>query len=230
MPARHPIEGAYLIAQIMPEWYDVAGRKVFRPDVRRHSGFRPTFPLGRFLSQPLQHSCSDFTEMRRFLAGCRYVSDQDQFGRKDYWQPPEQFEQSKQGDCDDFALWAWRQLMQINYKARFVAGIAGQYKQGHAWVTFEKDGKYFLLEPLYWPYGLYRPRLSIVPYKPKFSVSWDGEKISYYEHQDKKFDPSPWQIISLGGEWLLFWSRFWPLLLFRVARGLLKRLVERAVR
>ena len=122
-----------LIAEILPESYDITGRNVFRPDSRRHSGFRPTFPVGRFLSQPLQHSCSNFVELRRFLAGCTYMLDEDQFGEKDFWQPPDQFEESKKGDCEDFALWAWRQLLQMNYDARFVIGISGQYRAGHAW-------------------------------------------------------------------------------------------------
>ncbi len=219
-----------LIAEILPGAYDVEGRKVFRPDSHRHSGFRPTFPMGRFLSQPLQHPCSNFAEMRRFLAGCRYVSDENQFGRKDYWQPPEQFEEGKKGDCDDFSLWAWRQLIQMGYETRFVTGMVGRYREGHAWVTFKKDGKYFLLEPLSWPVGLWQPRLSIIRYKPKFSVTWDGEKITYYEHQDKKFDVPLPQIVFLCGEWLFFWTRLWLLFPLRLARHLLKRLANPKIR
>jgi hypothetical protein len=134
-----------LIAEIVPEWYDIEGRKVFRPDSRRNSGFQPTFPAGRFISQPLKHWCSDFPGLRRFLVGCKYVSDQEQFGERDYWQPPEQFEENKKGDCEDFALWAWRQLLHLNYPARFALGSAGRYGEGHAWVTFQKDGKAYLL-------------------------------------------------------------------------------------
>src|ERR1035438_5456349 len=84
----------------MPEAYDVEGRKVFRPDARRHSGFKPTFPAGRFLSQPLKHWCSDFADLRRFLSTCRYVSDKEQFGKNDYWQPPEEFEESRKGEVE----------------------------------------------------------------------------------------------------------------------------------
>ena len=154
------------------------------------------------------------------------MSDEEQFGEKDYWQPPEQFEESKKGDCEDFALWAWRQLLQMNYDARFVAGVSGRYREGHAWVTFEKNGKYFLLEPLRWPVGLKLPRLSIFRNKPRFSVSWDGEKISYYEHEDKKFRGSLLQIILLCAEWLFIWGQFWLLFPFRVGKGLAKRLLK----
>jgi hypothetical protein len=212
-----------LIAEIKPEWYDVKGRKVFRPDSRRNSGFKPTFPAGLFLSQPLKYWCSDLTDLRRFLANCKYVSDEEQFGQRDYWQPPEQFEQTKRGDCEDFALWTWRQLLHLNFPARLALGSAGRYGEGHAWVTFEKGGKTYLVEPLSWPLGLRLPRLSVVRYKPKFSMSWDGEKVSYFEHEDKKFQGSLLEIVSLSLEWLVFWSRFWMTIPLKVCRFILKR-------
>ncbi len=168
--------------------------------------------------------------MRRFLAACGYVSDQEQFGEEDYWQPPEQFEESKKGDCEDFALWTWRQLLQMNYPARFVMGTAGQYGAGHAWVTFEKDGKTYLLEPLSWPVGLSLPRLSIVRYKPKFSVAWDGDKVSYYEHEDRKFQASVAQMASMVFEWtffwFLFWFRFWLVFPVRILRRFNKKVAR----
>lgn len=215
-----------MIAEIMPEAYDVEGRKVFRPDARRHSGFKPTFPAGRFLSQPLKHWCSDFADLRRFLSTCRYVSDKEQFGKNDYWQPPEEFEESRKGDCDDFALWTWRQLLHMNYQTRFVTGTSGRYGRGHAWVTFEKDGKWFLLEPLAWLGGLALPRLSIVRYKPKFSMAWDGKTISYYEHEDKRFSPSLSQMVPMVGEWAIYWFSFWLRILPRLGRGMVFKLLR----
>lgn len=210
-----------LIAEITPAWYDVDGRKVFRPDARRYSGFRPTFPIGRFVSQPLKQPCSDLNELRKFLSRCNYVSDQELFGKKEYWQPPDQFEESMKGDCEDFALWTWRQLMHMNYPARFVTGTSGRDRSGHAWVTFEKDGKHFLVEPLQWMVGLKLPRLSILSYRPRFSVVWDGRKISYYEHRDKKFNGSVKDVAVLLAEWFYVWTGFW----LRIVRALGKRLV-----
>jgi hypothetical protein len=136
------------------------------------------------------------------------VSDQEQFGERDYWQPPEQFEESKKGDCEDFALWAWRQLLHLNYPARFAMGSAGRYGEGHAWVTFQRDGKTYLLEPLSSVVGLKLPRLSILRYKPKFSISWDGVKASYFEHENRKISWSPKRIALLVGEWFFFWVTF----------------------
>jgi hypothetical protein len=50
-------------------------------------------------------------DVRNFLVGCTYVSDTELFGKRDYWQPPEDFEKRRKGDCEDFALWTWRQLL-----------------------------------------------------------------------------------------------------------------------
>ena len=198
-----------MIAELISESYDIDGRKVFRPDFRRHSGFKPTFPAGRFLSKELNHWCSDIPEMRRFLSRCNYVSDQEQFAKKDYWQPPEQFENSRRGDCDDFALWAWRQLLHMGYVARFVVGRAGRYGGGHAWVTFENQGKAYLCEPLAAPFGATLPRLSALRYKPRFSMGWDGKTISYYEHDQKNLltPPRGWLLLTI--EWTLYWTWFW---------------------
>jgi hypothetical protein len=210
-----------LIGEIIPEYYDTSGRKTFRPDLRRHSGFRSTFPPGRFLSRPLQKWCSDLAELRRFLWTCKYVSDKEQFGEDDYWQPPDNFEKSRKGDCEDFALWTWRQLIHMNYPARFVLGTAGRYGEGHAWVTFERDGKPFLLEPLSSFVGLKLPRLSVIQYKPKFSMAWDGENISFFVHADRKLDASPIRMGVLVLEWLAFWIPFWLKLIPRIISKLL---------
>lgn len=215
-----------MIAEILTSSYDVSGKRVFRPDTRRYSGFRPTFPIGRFLSQPLKHPCANFDEMRRFLSRCTYVSDREKFGEEDYWQSPDLFEESRKGDCDDFALWAWRQLLQMNLDARFVVGLASRYGEGHAWVTFEKDGKQYLFEPLSWVVGLKLPQLSIIRYEPKFSVAWDGLKVTYFEHEKKKFHAPVLQIASLCAEWLFFWVNFVFFFSFKLTRGIARKLTS----
>jgi predicted transglutaminase-like cysteine proteinase len=114
-----------VIAEIIPEAYDALGRKVLRPDLRR-KGVHPTFPVGRYVSQPLTVTCESILDIRKFLATCKAVSDKEQFGTEDYWQPPEHFEQTKKGDCDDFSLWNWRQFLALGYDARFVWGRHGR--------------------------------------------------------------------------------------------------------
>src|ERR1700722_11031484 len=92
-----------MIAEVILAAYDAKGKKVFRPFDRR-KGPRPTFPLGRYVSQPLAVHCHSIEEVRKFLTGCTYISDKELFDKEDYWQPPEDFEDRKKGDCEDFSF------------------------------------------------------------------------------------------------------------------------------
>lgn len=213
-----------MIAEIIPERYDPNGRKVLRPDLRRH-GPHPTFPMGRYVSQPLTIKCSSFDDIRKFLRTCKYTSDKEQFGRDDYWQPPEQFEQTKLGDCDDFALWTWRQLLTLGLDARFVMGPQGRYGSGHAWAQYQHDGKTFLVEPLMHRAGGKIPRLTTLNYHPKLSVAWDGEKIAFYAHEDSDGKISMVRLIPLVFEWIGFWSWFWLRNFYRIPLVLWRRTI-----
>ncbi len=165
--------------------------------------------MGRYVSQPLSVKCASVDEVRQFLTGCEYVSDRELFDKEEYWQPPEEFEQRKKGDCEDFALWTWRQLLELGYDARFIGGSCGRYGQGHAWVEYFEDGKCFLVEPLFRKIGITMPGLSTLRYAPKVSVSWDGKTLRYFAHKDKK-SLSNWRVLApLTWEYLLFWSVFW---------------------
>ena len=162
--------------------------------------------MGRYVSQPLSVKCKTIQEVRQFLRGCEYVSDKDLFDKDDYWQPPEEFEQRKKGDCEDFALWTWRQLIDLGYDARFIGGSAGRYGDGHAWVEYFKDGKCFLLEPLCCGVGYSIPRLSTLRYEPRISVSWDGKTLRYFSHK-KPASRIGWKTLALLiPEYLVFWS------------------------
>jgi hypothetical protein len=211
-----------MIAEVFPNAYDAAGRAVFRPSTHRYAKVSPNFPMGRHVTQSLSVLCGDLSEVRQFLLTCRYVSDSKQFGRPDYWMPPEEFERCRQGDCDDWALWTWRQLMRLGYPARFVCGRAGRYGAGHAWVTFERDGRTFIVESLAaWP-GLTFPRLSTLRYQPMVSISWDGRTLRYFEH-----DPERSAILFLDAaphipEWVWYWLRTKALICARVFRWLLR--------
>ena len=218
-----------MVAEIVPEAYDASGRKTLRPDLRR-KGIHPTFPMGRYVSQPLMVKCECIRDIRKFLSGCKQVSDQEQFGKRDYWQPPEEFERTKKGDCDDFALWTWRQFLALGYNARFVAGRHGRYGIGHAWVEFFKDGKCCLVEPQLGGVGDKIPRLTTLRYRPKMSVAWDGKNISFYSHEDRKYEPRVAQMTSLLAEWLGFWGWFWLKTLPRLPIVFYRRLRARPAR
>ncbi len=198
-----------MLAEIIPEGYDIDGKKILKPRPQKMKCgrgkcrvFRPTFPMGRFVSRPLNVTCTTLQDVRQFLQGCSYVSDLEQFQQADYWLPPEEFEQTQTGDCEDFALWTWRQLMALGFPARFVVGRAGQYGNGHAWVTFEHNGKHFLVEPLASWYGETFPRLSMLRYTPEISVEWDGKKMHYFSHTKRSYTPTLREGCMLWGEWL----------------------------
>lgn len=165
--------------------------------------------MGRYISQPLTIECNTVGEIRAFLMGCKYVSDEELFGKRDYWQPPEEFEKRRQGDCEDFALWTWRQLLNMGYDARFVGGSSTRYGDGHAWVEYFQDGKCFLMEPLYRRLGHAMPRLSTLRYEPHVSVSWDGKTLRYFSHKKPTSAPGLPRLASLLPEYLIFWSYCW---------------------
>jgi len=217
-----------MIAEVIPAAYDTEGKKVFRPFDRR-KGPRPTFPLGRYVSQPLAVHCHSIEEVRKFLMGCKSVSDKELFDKDDYWQAPEDFEKRKQGDCDDFAFWTWRQLMELGYSARVVFGQTGRYGSGHAWVQFIQDGKCFVVEPQRSCFGDTFPRLSTLSYQPRFSVAWDGENITYFQHRELSIRPPVADVVWLLPGYLLFWGRFWlgsPLRILWLIWSLMKRFVK----
>ena len=198
-----------MIAELNPKAYDISGRQVLSLSRRLRRQFPATAPMGRYVSRPVSHPCEDLEDVRRFLVSCRYVSDPEQFGKEEHWMPPEEFEQKRTGDCEDFALWTWRQLLLMGYEARFAGGRAGFYGEGHAWVTFSDGERHYLLEPLAAWVGSALPRLSILRYKPAISVSWDGEKIRYFAHEEQHYDPSFRELPELVLEWARFWMRFW---------------------
>jgi hypothetical protein len=192
-----------VIAEILPAAYDVNGRQVYRPSKRTHPFFRPTFPMGRFIAQPLLQPCATMAELRERLCTFRYVSDRALWRKADYWCPPDEFERLRKGDCEDFAFWTWRQLMAMGYPTRFVCGSR------HAWVTFEKDGCHFLLEPLLAHLGEWLPRLSVIHYVPRVSLEWNGRNFQYFTHERRTFDPPLLEGAALASEWLTFKLRVW---------------------
>jgi hypothetical protein len=87
-----------------------------------------------------------------WLQSCEYVSDTELFHERDVWQHPGAFEQLRRGDCEDFALWAWRKLDEIGIDAEFYVGRVQcgddpANDRQHAWVVYQVDGTDFLFEP-----------------------------------------------------------------------------------
>lgn len=89
-------------------------------------------------------------DVLRWLRHCEYVSDEDAYQVTDFWQHPRTFEMMRRGDCEDFALWAWRKLVELGFDAEFIVGYARTGPaagQRHAWVVFRDRENEYLLEP-----------------------------------------------------------------------------------
>lgn len=85
-----------------------------------------------------------------WLGTCEYTSDADAYQVTDFWQHPRTFELMRRGDCEDFALWAWRKLVELGVDAQFVVGYATvgpESGRRHAWVQFRDGDTEYLLEP-----------------------------------------------------------------------------------
>ena len=61
-------------------------------------------------------------EICEWLVGCDYADDEAFFNEPDFWQHPVMFEQTRKGDCEDHALWAWRKLVELGFEAELVRG------------------------------------------------------------------------------------------------------------
>lgn len=205
-----------MLSKLVPGVLDVEGRPVSQPRHRHH--FSPTFPVGAYLTQPLCHPCRSIEEMQGFLRTCRYVSDRKLFGCDDYWLPPEEFERTRQGDCDCAAMWAWRQLVDMGLEARFVVGRAGGLGGRHAWIFVKLDGEWHALEPFAARFGPRFPQLWTLWYRPEFSVACDDGRIRYFEHKAMKCRVPLRALLSLEWENLTFRARWFPLALAARAR------------
>jgi hypothetical protein len=89
-------------------------------------------------------------ELLAWLGTCEYTSDHEAYQVTDFWQHPRTFELMRRGDCEDFALWAWRKLVELGIDAAFVVGYAlvePEAGRRHAWVQFRDGDREFILEP-----------------------------------------------------------------------------------
>ena len=85
----------------------------------------------------------------RWLLECRYAADVQLLAEHDHWLHPATFELVRSGDCEDYALWGWRKLVDAGYDADFVVGLApapdGEVVR-HAWVTYRHEKLEYVLD------------------------------------------------------------------------------------
>lgn len=91
---------------------------------------------------------SSIEEVMQWLLGCEYVTDFEQFNVRDHWQHPSDFEDTRKGDCEDFALWAWRKLVELGHDAEFMVGkwLHDGRAGTHAWVFLRHEGREYVFE------------------------------------------------------------------------------------
>ena len=106
------------------------------------------------------------------------MTDSELFQARDFWQHPGAFERLRRGDCEDFALWAWRKLAEIGIDAEFCVGRVidddrAAIDRQHAWVVYCVEGTAYLFEPAArTPARMIRPlEEAMGEYVPHFAVN-----------------------------------------------------------
>ena len=72
-----------------------------------------------------------------------YVSDKKQFGKIDYWQPPNEFFIRKQGDCEDIHLFIADAIYRA-FNLNTYLLIAWRLFEAHAMAIYEQNGYYLV--------------------------------------------------------------------------------------
>ena len=119
---------------------------------------------------------ASFEDVLAWLADCRYETDTSLFQESDYWQHPRTFEQLRRGDCEDFALWAWRKMVELRMDAELVIGRRvppGAENSRHAWIVFRDGGDEYVFEPVMRDRGVAVRHVTSVrgEYIPEFGVT-----------------------------------------------------------
>jgi hypothetical protein len=175
------------LSQIISPLLRLAGRLVGRESPWARVGMRvPAGAFGPGSERPFTayfdgDSCvgvASIGDIVAWLQTCEYVSDVELFQKRDFWQHPRDFEISRRGDCEDFALWAWRKLGELGIDADFCVGrVVSRDRPDadhqHAWVVYRIDGTAFLFEPAArTPSHMIRPLAGAMEdYVPHFAVN-----------------------------------------------------------
>lgn len=127
---------------------------------------------------------SSLDDICTWLLGCTYVRDEVLFHEPDFWQHPNTFERLRAGDCEDFAIWAWRQLVELRYDADLVAGyclINGALAGRHVWVLLRENDGVSLFEPVARePNRMIRPLSEVRDrYLPEFGVDRQAKRFTF---------------------------------------------------
>jgi len=180
-----PLGGS--LSRLLSPVMRVAARLIGRESAWEHVAVRvPTTAFGPGSRQPFGEYFKGESSVRvetiddivAWLQSCEYVSDLELFRQRDHWQHPRVFERLRRGDCEDFALWAWRKLAEVGIDADFCVGRVicdecPELERQHAWVVYRVDGAAYLFEPAADTRGkMIRPLADAMgEYVPHFAVN-----------------------------------------------------------
>jgi hypothetical protein len=174
-----------LKARIFSPFYNYEGKRTDDPNeielIRRHSDY----PMEFHLYDEINNYFKDIRLLQDFLKECEYISDEKHFNKKDFWMLAKNFENEKKGDCEDFSLYTWRQLLKMGYKARLVIGFVSKKMNGHAWITAIKDNKAYIVDPTLAKIPLLTPGL-VSRYVPIYSIGIEEDKLVFFRHKINK--------------------------------------------
>ena len=167
---------AFIIAELP------GGSAHWEGERRRKAYLGNTHPWNRYFNKPLRINPKSLADIEASLITCRYLSDQKTRSQSDFWEPPDIFEKRMTGDCEDHAIWAWRQLHQLGYKARLVIG---KYNEWHARVHIFANGRAYLLEAT--------QKFKWFPNTKLYDAYWsvervDKKKFAFFLHDGTKRD------------------------------------------
>lgn len=119
-----------------------------------------------------------------WLLGCRYAEDRHLLDEHDHWLHPTTFELVRAGDCEDFALWAWRRLVDSAFDAEFVVGMAPRddgIAVRHAWVVYREQGEEWVLDGVHRSVSaILRPRAALADrYVPQVGADAGGRRFAF---------------------------------------------------
>lgn len=142
-------------------------------------------PLETYLADETAVSPTTLDEIVTFLQSCKYERDIHQFDKADHWMLPSELEETKRGDCEDHALWAWQKLKNLGIPAEFVTGVYKTHKGewgGHAWVMLRKDGKLYVFESVDKKGSMLHPwETAKEKYRPGLSIDHEMRTFHYRE-------------------------------------------------
>lgn len=159
------------------------GRSPF-PVPSRYFSDSPILSFKEYLSAPTGVSLSGLEDLCAWLHQCVYVSDEERHGHVDVWQSPQEFEGTREGDCEDHALWAWRQCKALDIRAEFVVGRyvnSNGRVERHAWVHVFRDDVLYVLEATSKSHPMLRPLDASIQrmYRPECSVDFHGKTYAF---------------------------------------------------